>query len=133
MDQTYHYRPEKKWQEHAAPEPESKALFYTEIRQHGAVAHSIRFVLKTQCQHCLPVHEILEIYFDPTEGIRLFFRSATVMIKGRHLEILYRLLSERRIIEIREFSEESSVFFEKEILFISAIHYESEHLLKAGL
>jgi hypothetical protein len=51
-----------------------------------------------------------------------------VRIQGRNLEKLHKYLQAKKVSEIREFSENGSMFFDKDTLFISSILYESDNL-----
>lgn len=129
------YNPATRWTDRQRLEPEEPeaAIFFTLLRQQGVTAEQIAFQLKSGCQHTLPITEITEMYFAPERGIILFFRSGLVRIEGRNLEKLHQYLQARKVIEIREFSESGSVFFDKEALFISGIGFESDNLLRLGV
>lgn len=119
-------------QDEPIPAGPEKSLFFTTIRQQGAVAEFIDFHLKPGQHHTIALTDIREMLFDPSVGIVLFFGFGMVRIEGRNLQALHGLLCQRKVSEIREFSENAELFFEKEVLFIKKIHYESEHLQKMG-
>lgn len=138
MQEAGNYNPSISWgeKERGQEQPEelsSSTPFFTYIRQQGATALQITFILKNQRHHTLPIQEIEEIYFHPVDGIVLFFRFGLVKIEGRNLEELHTYLQRRQVKEIREFGEDSTLFFDKEALFISKITYASDHLTQLGL
>ena len=131
MEETTRYRPETSWSErHKEPEQENyeEAVFFTLLRQTGKQVSQISFALKSHCYHSLAMHDLEEIYFQPTKGILLFFRQATVQVLGQNLQKLYQLLTQRRVLEIREFSETAGIFFDTDALFITSMIYESDNL-----
>lgn len=133
MEGTTRYKPElnQGWSDrYREPEQESvdTAIFYTAIRQQGARAELIGFVLKSQRHHLLPTHDIREIFYQPEQGIWVFFGFATVHIEGRNLTDLYRLMQERKVKEVREFCEEPHKLFTTDSLVIERITYESDYL-----
>lgn len=129
MDEANLYKPESNWTDRERQDQED-AIFFTVIRQQGATAEQISFRLKNGVRHSLPWTEISEIYYVPEEGITLFFRLGRVEIQGRNLEKLQELLEERKVIQIREFSDNSEMYFDKEALCIQRIIYDSANLIE---
>lgn len=137
METESRYNPETRWGEKHSPNqdntPLEEAVFFTSLRQQGATAEQLGFQLKNGSFHSLPYYEIGEIYFEPSAGIVLFFRMGLVRIEGRNLKKLYQQLHARKVVEIREFSENAGMFFATDALFISSITYESENLRRLGI
>lgn len=126
MEQSTAYNPEGRWSEkhRQTEEQETQDLFYTTHRQ----ADLINFRLKDGCEHALPTHDVDEIYFNPTDGITLFFRAGFIQIKGRNLRKLYTLFVAKKINEVKEFCDLPALVFAKEALFISQIIIESRNV-----
>jgi len=136
MEKESHYNPNTRWGEKLGPEQEGtieEMVFYTVLRQTTASAEQISFHLKNGCQHTLAVGEIMEMYYDPANGIILFFSLGSIHIKGRNLEKLHRHLKDRKVKEIREFSEKADLLFSPDALVISTIEYHSENLRRIGI
>lgn len=133
MTEGNHYNPGARWADRAKNENDEaleEAVFFTLQRQSGSPVELVTFALKEGYHHSIASNEIEEIFFHPERGIFLFFAFGKVQIEGRNLQKLYRHLRERKVTEIREFSDNAQQFFDKEALFISRIHYESENLKK---
>lgn len=135
MEKETNYNPATRWSEKHSTEAENAfedTIFYTMLRQTTGTVEQITFRLKTGNEHTLPVNEVAEMFFNPSHGITLFFSFGLVLIQGRNLEKLHQHLKEKRVKEIREFSESSAKFFAADSLVISGIKYESENLKKMG-
>jgi hypothetical protein len=135
MDEESRYNPQKSWTRQAGEqdnEPVQQSAFFSCLRQPGQKAEYITFFMKDRTQHMLAASEIVEGQLDPDRGIVLFFPFGRVRIEGRNLEELVVMLRQKRVTEIREFSEDAKRFFDKEALFISKVHYESDNLKKLG-
>lgn len=131
MEQGNHYKPTTSWSEKTHSQEKhliENALFFTIVRQQGANSPTLTFILKDQTYHTLTTADIEEIYYEPSKGIIVFFRFGIAHIKGRNLLHLHQLLREGKVCEIREFSENADVFFDKEALFINNITYQSDNL-----
>lgn len=132
MEQANHYKPSTSWSEktHSNEKQhiEENTLFFTITRQQGASPPTLTFILKDQSYHTLATTDIEEIYYEPAKGIILFFRFGIAHIEGRNLLTLHQFLRERKISEIREFSENADIFFDQKALFISRITYESDNI-----
>lgn len=136
MDEENRYSPASNWAKKTAVqdnEPLDRTIFFTRLRQAGKTTDTITFLLREQKYHTLATNEIEEMFYSPEQGIFLFFPMGTVHIEGRNLEALYQALRERKVTEIREFSDQPDRFFDKEALLVSRIHYESENLKRRGL
>lgn len=136
MEEGNHYNPQKTWTRKTGEqdnEPIEQSAFFSCLRQPGHKADYITFFMKDRKQHMLATSEITEGQFDPDRGITLIFHFGIVRIEGRNLEALVVMLRQKRVTEIREFSEDAKRFFDKEALFISKVHYESENLRKMKL
>lgn len=137
MEAQKNYSPPTRWSERAGQQDNEplreETIFFTVVRQQGATADYIDFHLKPGRHHTLSINDIREMCFDPEQGIFLFFGFGTVHIEGRNLGKLHALLCQRKVSEIREFSEKADVFFEKDVLVIQRIHYESEYAKQIGL
>lgn len=136
MEKDTSYNPATRWSEKHSAEAENTlehTVFYTMLRQTTGTVEQITFRLKNGNEHTLPANEITEMFFNPSQGITLFFSFGLVLIQGRNLEKLHQHLKEKRVKEIREFSEQSAKFFETDALVISGIQYDSENLKRMGL
>lgn len=145
MEKETQYNPSTRWagkqgirsgeatEETESQEQEGTSLFFTVQRQNSGRVEAISFILRNGRQHTLAADGLHEIYFEATYGVVLFFGLGSVHIQGRNLGGLYRYLKENRVKEIREFSDNSQVFFTEDALFISKIVYESQNLLRLGI
>lgn len=79
--------------------------FFTTERQIGRMVEMISFTLKTGTRRAFQAVLFDEIHFQPEIGIRFYSRLVTIEVVGRNLEPLYGQLIQRRVTEIREFSE----------------------------
>lgn len=137
MEKESHYNPPStRWGDKHGSEPENtveEMVFYSVLRQSTANVEQISFHLKNGCQHTLAAGEIMEMYYDPASGIILFFSLGTIHIKGRNLENLHRHLKDRKVKEVREFSERADLLFATDALVITRIEYASENLRRLGI
>ena len=109
------------------------APFYPLLRHMSERADFVCFSLNNGRQHLLSVADITEFFYHPDNGIILFFHAGMVHIEGRNLDMLFRYLQDRRVKEIREFSEQEKPLFDAKALYIQRITFESENLKRIGM
>lgn len=136
MDEENRYNPAKSWTKTTAEQnndPLEKSVFFTRLRQPGKRADMVRFHKRDQLRYSIATSAIREIIYHPEAGIILLWQGGSVQIKGRNLEELEKHLSEGRVTEVREYSEDAKKFFDPEALFINQILCESDGLRNMGL
>ncbi len=131
------YNPSLRWSEKAAGEKEDGSLhdasFYTLLRQPTERVDYLCFTLKNGRQHMVSASDITEMCHEPGSSIVLFFHAGTVHIEGRNLDALFGHLQDRRVKEVREFSDSRETVLNTDALFVSRIAFDSENLRRAGM
>lgn len=137
MEKEATYNPNIRWSEKAAAEKDGndldETLFYSLLRQPTHTVDYICFTLKNGRQHSLSASDVTEMFHDPATGIVLFFSAGDVRIEGRNLYALFRLLQDRRVKEVKEFTDDREMLFNANALFVDRIVFESENLKRAGV
>jgi hypothetical protein len=115
------YSPQR-WSEkqrlNAEEQTAGENLFFTLMRQQGVSAEQLT----------LHLNELTEMFYAVETGIILFSRMGLACIEGRNLGGLHRQLAAKKVTEIRELSESSSVFFDPTALFLAGIQFESDNM-----
>lgn len=129
MSEKTSYKPELSWSDRQRQQQtgEETAVFYTIEKQQGTIPEMLNFRFKNGNENALPTISIEEVFYNPSQGITLFCRMATVQIQGRNLRRLYALLTTRKVTEIREFAEDG-LLFNDDALLITRIEYSSTYM-----
>lgn len=138
MEKELVYNPTSRWSDRATPEKEDgldldETLFYNLLRQPTDRVDYVCFTLKSGKQHLLSASDIIEMYHQPDTGIVLFFSGGIIRIEGRNLNVLFRHLQDRRVKEVREFTDKREMMFNGNALFVERIVFESENVRRAGM
>lgn len=137
MEKENSYNPSFRWSDKTTAEKESngtdEAQFFSLLRQPTDRVDYLCFTLKNGRQHTLSASDVTEMFHHPDTGIVLFFNAGIVRIEGRNLETLFDYMQERRVKEVKEFSDIRETLFNANALFVERIVFESENLSRAGV
>lgn len=138
MEKELVYNPTSRWSDRATSEKEDgfdldETLFFSLLRQPTDRVDYVCFTLKSGEQHMLSASDITEMYHHPETGIILFFSSGIVRIEGRNLDVLFRHFQDRRVKEVREFSNVREMVLNGNALFVERIVFESENIRRSRI